>query len=133
MVKRQANDPKATRKRKKGNTSYKFFSHDSSDDEKVVVEDSHVWDVSTSDKTGRITAKKRISKHYSNVLLPEEPSTSQKQGRIEEATNVEDVGILADSEGPHETTDKKLRRKRKRVRVVKENDSVGEPLVSPPP
>lgn len=132
MSKRQASNPKAVRKKKKGNTTYKISSLDPSDDEKMAVEDLRVWDISTSENTGRMTAKRRILKHYSKGLPPEEPSRSQKYEEVKEVAYAEDAGILADSETSPETTDKQ-RPKRKRVRVIKENDSVSELLVSPPP
>ena len=132
MSKRQASDPKAARKKKKSNKSYKIFGLDPSDDEKAVAEDVRVWDISTSKNTGRMTARRRTLKHYSEVLPPGEPSTSQKQVEIREVAYVEDAGILADSETPPKTTDKQ-QQKRRRVRVVKENDSVSESFVSLPP
>jgi len=127
MSKRQATDSKAARKKKRGKTTCKISSLDPSDDEKVATEDVRVWNVSTSGNTGRITAKRKVIKHYSKALPPEAPSTSQKQAEVNEVAHVEDAGILADSETPPEPTDKK-RPKRSRVRAVKENDSVSELL-----
>ena len=133
MLKRRADVHKTVRKRKKGNTSYKTSTLDPSDDEKVVVEDVRVWHVSTSEKTGRMTAKKRTLKHYSSkVLSPEQPSMSQKQGDVEEVPGVEDAGILTDSKAYPDTTIKQ-QPKRSHVRAIKENNSVSESLVSPPP
>lgn len=133
MLKRPAKGPKTARKKKKGNSTYALSSLDPSDDDedKVAVEDVRVWDISTSEKTGRMTASRKTLKHYSLVSPPEEPSTSKELGGVEENPSAEDPGNLADSEIPLETAGKP-KRKRKRVRVVKENDSVSESLVSPP-
>ena len=134
MLKRRASGPKTSRKKKKGNATYVLGSLDSSDDDdKVAVEDVRVWDISTSEKTGRMTASRKILKHYSQVLLPEEPSTSKELGTAEEVASAEDPGNFADSEFPPDTAGRsRPKPKRKRVRVVKENDSVSDSLVSPP-
>ena len=131
-MKRQATDSKTVRKKKRGRTTCKISSLDPSDDKKVATEDVRVWNISTSENTGRITARRKVLKHYSTVPPPEQPSMSQKQVEVNEVAYVEDTGILADSETPPKPTGKQ-RRKRKRVRVVKENDSVSESLVSPSP
>jgi len=131
MLKRQTSGPKTARKKKKGNATYTLSSVDSPD-EKLAVEDVRVWSISTSEKTGRITASRRTLKHYHvPQSLPGEPSTSKKPGGAEEVADVEETGVLADSESSAEMAGKR-RPKRKRVRVVKENDSVSELLTSPP-
>ena len=53
---------------------------------------------------------------------------SEKSGGVEEPADVEDAGALADCESSKVI---KPRRKRKRVRILKENDSVSALLVSP--
>ena len=131
MFKRQNNAPKPARKRKKGNTTYQISSLDPPDDE-MAVEDLRVWDVSTSEKTGRVTAKRRTLKHYHQAppSIPEEPPTCENPEGGEDVTNVEDTGALADSESPLETVNKR-RPKRKRKKVSKENDSVGGRSIPP--
>jgi len=126
MLKRQASGPTKVRKRKKGNATYSMGSLDPSEDERMVVEDVRMWDISTSKTTGRVTANRRTLKHYSQG-----GSVGREPREIEEVANMEDTGILADSESPPESDEKK-RVKRKRVRVAKENDSVGGSLASSP-
>ena len=129
MLKRRANAPKATRKKKKGNATYALDSLDPISEDEMAVEDVRVWNISTSEATGRVMANRRTLKHYSQVLPspPEESSTSEKLGGIEGNADVEDAGVLADSETSGIV--KKRRPKRKRVRVHKENDSVSELLI----
>jgi hypothetical protein len=131
MLKRRANAPKTARKRKKGNATYATTSLDPTDDDKMVVEDVRVWDISASEKTGRVTGSRRTLKHYhqASASLPEEPSMSGGPGGAEEIANTEESGIFADTESSKVAG--KQRPKRKRVRV-KENDSVSESLTSPP-
>lgn len=128
MLKRQAGGPKTARKKKKGNATYSATGFDPTDDE-MAVEDIRVWDISTSETTGRMTANRRTLKHYHQTPsnLPEGPSTSERPGGIREAV-VEDTGTLADTESLKKVG--KQRRKRKRVRTIKENDSVSDSLIS---
>ena len=125
MLKRQSGGSKTSRKKRKGNATYGFTTLDPTDDENMAVEDIRVYNVSASEK-GRVRGSRRTLKHYHQLppSLPEEPSTSKKQGGDEEAVDVE-AGTLADSEFPPAKVDKQ-RLKRNRVRVVKENDSVSE-------
>jgi hypothetical protein len=127
MLKRRADGPKTGRKKKKGNATYASTSLDPTEDEKQVVEDIRVWNISTSEKTGRLMASRRTHKHYHEAppILSEDPSTSKKLGGVD----AEDTGALADTQSPK--TVGKLRRKRKRVRLVKENDSVSCSFISP--
>ena len=65
-------------------------------------------------------------KHYHQASPgPSEPSTSERPGGDEEAVDLEDPGVLADSESPPGVVGKQ-RQKRKRVRVIKQNDSVSD-------
>ena len=127
MLKRRASAPKTGRKKKKGNATYTLTSLDSSDDEKAVVEDVRVWDISTSERTGRMTASRKTLKHYSQVSPSEEPSASKEPRSVHGVASAEDPGSLADSESPPEMAGKG-RPKRKRVRAIKENDSVSKSL-----
>ena len=130
MLKRQASGPKTARKKKKGNAMYSVSSFDPPRKDKVAVEDIRVWNISTSEKTGRITSSRKNLKHFRQVSPspPEGPSTSEKLGGFEETADVEDTGILADSESPSEVLNKP-RPKRKHVRTLKENDSVSKSLI----
>ena len=131
MLKRTKDVTKTGRKRRKGNTTYQISTLDRIDDDKSVVEDIRVWDISTSEKTGRVTAKRRTLKHRSQASssLPDESSTSEKLGGDAEVTHVEETGNLADTESS-EMVDKP-HPKRKCTRVARENDSVSEFLVLP--
>ena len=131
MLKRQSSVPKTARKKKKGNATYGFSSLDTVKDEKVPVEAIRVWSISTSERTGRVNASRRTLKHHHQLPqnLPQEPSESKKL-EVEATGDVEESGALADSESP--ATVNKQGPKRKRVRVVKENDSVSESLTTLP-
>ena len=130
MLKRRTPGPKAARKRKKGNTTYSIGSLDPPIDDKKAVEHIRVWDVSTSENTGRISANRRTVKHYRSVSPSqlEEPSTSKGPGG-NEGGDAEDAGILGDSESLPGMA--KKRPKRKSTKAFKENDSVSELQVLP--
>ena len=133
MLKRQANAPKTARKKKKGNATYSTISLDpSSDDEKMVTEDIRVWDISASNKTGRVAASRTTLKHCYQVSpsLPDVSSAGERPGVAEGVTDVDEAGVFADSESPSKTVNKK-RSKRKRARVHRENDSVSELIIFP--
>ena len=132
MLKRAKDVAKTGRKRRKGNTTYQISTLDRIDDDKSVVEDIRVWDISTSEKTGRVMAKRRTLRHRSQVSssLPDEPSTSGKPGSDAEVTNVEETGNLADTESSSGTVNKP-RPKQKCTRVARENDSVSGLLALP--
>lgn len=125
MQKRPANEYKRVRKKKKGNATYTSSSLDPTPEEKMALEDVRIWNVSTSETTGRIRGTRKTHRHYRQVSPspPEEPSTSGKPGGAEDIADFEDPGNVADSELLPVTASKQ-RRKRKRVRVLKENDSV---------
>ena len=129
MLKRQASAPnKNARKKKKGNATYTMASLDPTDDDGRVVEDIRVWDISTSETTGRVRASRRTHKHYSQASssLPGGSSTNKKLGEgDEEVASVEDTGNHADSE----TSGCPKRKRAKRVRILKENDSVSSPSI----
>jgi hypothetical protein len=125
MLKRRATAPKVPRKRKKAGASYKINSLNVPIDSKTTVEDVRVWDVSTSGRTGRVSASRRIVKHCHQD--PSEPGPSTSKGDEEgEEVDVEEAGTLADSETPPEVV--KRHKKQRRARAAKENDSVSGPL-----
>lgn len=130
MLKRQANGPKAARKKKKGNATYSLDSLDPPSEDEMPTEEVRVWNISTSETTGRVMASRRTLKHPCQALPspPEELSMGEKSGGVEEPVDVEDPGADADCESSNVV--KKRRPKRKRVRVLKENDSVSGLLVS---
>ena len=80
------------------------------------VDDIRVWSVTTSEKNGRVVGKRKTHRH-----LRKDPLEPQH----EEPPIVEEVGAPTDPE-PSEPPPANVARKgkRKRVRVVKENDSV---------
>ena len=132
MYKRPGDAAKTGRKRRKGNTTYQISTFDRIYDDTNTTEDIRVWDVSTSEKTGRVTAKRRTLKHHSQVSssLPGEPSTNGRPGDDMEVVHAEDTGALADTESSSEMV-KKLRPKRKRTGVARGNDSVSGLLALP--
>lgn len=121
MLKRQTSGTGTVRKKKKGNATYSSSSMDSASKGTNVVENIRVWNISTSDKSGRVLANRKTFKRYSEVSPSEIPLASVNPGAVEE------TGALADSESLPETVEKQ-RPKRKRVQTVKENDSVSVPL-----
>ena len=125
MLKRRVAAPKTVRKRKKGNTTFTSGSLDPPIEDEMVVEHVRVWDVSTSENTGRISANRRTVKHYRHVspTRPEE-SLTKTNPEGDEGNNVEEAGILGDSESPLGITNKRL--KRKSVKALKDNDSVSD-------
>ena len=131
MHKRRASGPKTARKKKKGNATYALASLDPISEDEVAAEDVRIWNISTSEATGRVMASRRTLKHYRQVSPNslEGPSMNEKPGGIEESVGIEDVGFLADSESSKKI--KGQRPKRRRVRVFKENDSVSGLLVPP--
>ena len=124
MLKRQASGLKPARKKKKGNATYTVTSLDPAPKDKMAVENVRVWNMSISEATGRIGGTRKTRKHYRQVSPGPsgEPSTSERPGGAEGTADLEDPGVFADSESPPEVV--KQRPKRKRVRVVKQNDSV---------
>ncbi|KAF9777681.1 hypothetical protein BJ322DRAFT_1114817 [Thelephora terrestris] len=118
MSKREATGSRPVRKKRRGNKGNSMFTFSSLDpvrNDKKVVENVRVWNVSTSEKTGRIRGTRKTLQHFPKVSPPEEPSPSEVAGETEEAIDVEEAGALADSE-----TVRTRRPKRKRV---KGNDS----------
>ena len=130
MLKRQASAPKTARKKKKGNATFSTVSLDDDDDDDVVTEDVRVWNVSTSKNTGRVNATRATLKHTRQA--PKEILSMGEGSGVEEMIADVDAGILADSESPPTAVDGK-RPKRKRTRILKENDSVSELLIPPVP
>lgn len=108
------------RKKKRGGTTYGVSSFDPPDD-KMIVEDIRVWDVSTSKKTGRVSASRRTVEHHHTLGQPGGPSMSRGDEEDEHA-GVQDTGTLADSEAPPETVRKG--QKRRRAKAANENNSV---------
>lgn len=109
------------RKRKRGGTRYPIASLDPPDEREVAVEDVHVWDLSTSSRTGRVLASKRTVLHHHQALskLGEPPTSNQEE--VSEVAGVEESETLATSENPSES---RPQRKQKRPKPNKENDSV---------
>ena len=111
------------RDRKRGRTAYSIGTLDPPDDDDTS-EDVRVWDVTTSEGTGRVAASSReITLYHEALDQSEEPSTSvQSEVGVEE-----EVGTFADSEAPPNPPKKVgAPEGRKRTRVNKENDSVSE-------
>jgi hypothetical protein len=124
MLKRQGSGSKAVRKKRKGNATFESYNFNPNN---KTVENVRVWDISSSEKTGRIKASRRTLKHYSQLPPSEESSTSKNPGRTEvnvtEVNALKETGVLADAESPSDTV-KKKDKKRRRIRTVQENDDV---------
>ena len=121
MLKRPATTQKATRKRRKGGTTYSVTKLDLQDNK--TVENIRVWDVSTSGRTGRVSASRRTVEHcHQDLSEPEGPATSNQPEVVEEI-NVEEAGTLADPDAP---ADAEESREKKPTKANKDNDSVSE-------
>ena len=117
MSKRNTTGSRPSRKRRKG-ANYTAIDLDAPDDS-LEVEDIRVWAISTSETTGRASATRRNYKHFLRSSL--EPLR-------EEILTPEHSDVPADSES-NELLPAKSNAKRRRVRTVKENDSVSPVLV----
>ena len=115
MSKRNATDSRSSRKRRKGGKSHRTTNLDPPDDPPPNVETIRVWKVTRSETTGRVSGTRKNHLHFHEG--PSEPS------REEEAYTVEDVSGPVGEESS-EQPPAKAATKRKRVRIVKENDSV---------
>ena len=125
MLKRRASGTKTARKRKKGNATYMASSLDPIGDDKKVLENVRVWNISSADGMGRVLVSRKTIKHYSKLSPSEVPSTSKSPGGVEGVADAEETGVLADSESPSGALGKRPP-KPKHVRTVKENDSVSD-------
>ena len=112
MTKRNTADPRPSRKKRKG-ASYAAIDLDAPDDLQEV-ENIRVWNISTSARSGRASATRKNHKHFSSSSLKPLP---------EEILTVEHSDVPADSESKQLSL-AKSGTKRKRIRIVKENDSV---------
>lgn len=124
MLKRQAAAPKRVRKKRRGGTSFTISSLDPTNDDKMLAEDIRVWEVSTSQRTGRVSASRRTIKHYHEAVnQPDQPSASKESGEHGES-NADEAGILTDAENSPEMV--KSHEKRRRTKVAKQNNSVSD-------
>jgi len=120
MAKRPAPKATHTRKRRKGGTIYPV-THLELPGKGPVVEDVRIWDVSTSGKTGRVSASRRTTKHDHRVSNGFEEPPASEQPEAGDEVNVEDTGMLVDSEAPEKVEG---HREKRHVGASKENDSV---------
>jgi hypothetical protein len=120
MTKRDMVGSRPSRKRRKGGISYGTIDLDAPDGDPPETEAIRVWNISTSETTGRASATRKNYKHvYGNSQKPvcEEPLT------------VEHSDAPADPESNDPLPAKSaVKLKRKRVRTMKENDSVSHTL-----
>ena len=116
MAKRNAGSSRPARKRRKAGASYEQVDGDASSPDPDEVEDIRVWTLTASETTGRVAGRRETHRH-----LREEPV----EPRHEEPPTLEEVGAPVDPE-PSGSPPAKVaaKGKRKRVRVVKENNSV---------
>ena len=96
--------------------SYAEVDGDASEADSDEVENIRVQSVATSEKTGRVVGKRKTHRHLREDLL---------KPQHEEPHAVEEVGGPADTK-PTESKPANVgaKRKRTRIRIVKENDSV---------
>ena len=125
MLKRPATTQKATRKRRKGGTTYPVTKFDLPQDNKAVEESVRVWDVSTSGRTGRVSASKRTIKHHHQALNELKELPMSKQAEMGEEVDAEEAGTLVDPDAPANAEE---RHGKKSAKVNKENDSVSETI-----
>ena len=123
MAKRPATTQKATRKRRKGGTTYSARKLNLPRDDKMVEESVRILDVSTSERTGRVLASRRTVKHHHQGLSgPKEPAAS-KQPEVVEEVNAEEAGTLIDPDVPVNAEE---RQRKKSAKPNKDNDSVSK-------
>lgn len=115
MSKRIAAGSRPSRKRRKAGASYASIDIDGTDGFSGKVEDVRVWSVTTSEATGRVSATRKTHRHV--YESPPEPLR-------EEPSTVEESIITPVYPEPGELPLAKSVAKRRRVRIVKENDSV---------
>ena len=115
MSKHNAGRSRRPRKRRRAGASYGEVNLDSSDEHPEDVEEIRVWKITTSETTGRVSATRKNHRHpleYVSEPRHDEPPPS-----------VEETSTPALPE-PSEVPPAKVVPKRRRVRLVKENDSV---------
>ena len=115
-LKRHATGASRSRKKRRGGSSYASIDLDSPDKHAGEVEVIRVWDVTRSVTTGRVSATCTAHRHiYEGPSKPlcEEP-----------ASVVKDVDISPDPEPSGQAPTKGRVKRKPRVRIVKENDSV---------
>lgn len=116
MSKRTVTSSRQSRKRKRAGVSYSVVDLDESPDK---TEDIRVWDVTMSTTSGRVSATRKNYQH--SYASPQEPL--HEEPLHEEPPTAKDIVAPADPE-PNELPPAESVAKRKRVRAVKENDSV---------
>ena len=111
MSKRNTVGSRQSRKRRKAGASYATTELDAPDQDEV--ENIRIWEITRSETNGRVSATRRNHQHSyrssPELLCEGHPST----------TTIEDIA----PEDLEESVAKSAK-KRKRVRIVKENDSV---------
>ena len=121
MSKRYAAGPLRPRKRTKG-SSYASVDLDLPDERLKDTEIIRVWDVTTSKTSGRVSATRKTHLHVNEGV--------SKPTREEQTPIVEDVGTPTDHE-PNKRPPTKRVAKRRKQRIVKENDSVSSVPMPP--
>ena len=124
MSKRNATGSRPSRKRRKGGVSFGETTLDPPDDNPPSIETIRVWTLGRSEATGRLSGTRKNHEH-----LHEGPSETFREEESS-ANDWEDVFDPASQE-PIEQPPAKPAAKRKRVRIRKENDSVGLISTSP--
>ena len=123
MLKRPATTQKATRKRRKGGTTYPVTKIELPDNK--AVENVRILDFSTSGRTGRVSVGRRTVKHCHQALSKPGGSATSNQPEVAEGVNAEEVGTLADPDAPVNAEEC---REKKSTKANKENDSVSETI-----
>ena len=92
-------------------------------------EEIRVWDMTISERTGRVSATRKNHKHiYKSPMEPPLEESPLEEPLLEEPPILEGVGAPADSKSIKSRAARSAA-KRKRVRIRKENDSVSSVLV----
>ena len=122
MSKRNATSHRLPWKKRKGGVSYGTVDLDSLD-EQPSREDVHVWNVTRSETTGRVSATRRNHQHFR--IDPLEPSREVQPP----TTPTEDIGA-PDNPEPSGRPPAKPSAECKNRSTIKENDSVSTMLMS---
>lgn len=120
MSKRNTTGTGSSRKRRKGRISHSTRDLDALVAAPEKVEDVRVWNMTVSETTGRVSGTRKTHQYiYQSPPVP----------LCEEPPVVGAIDASADPE-PTEPPPAKSTGRRKRVRIVKENDSVGSILIA---
>ena len=128
MSKRNLAESRLARKRRKEGSTHATLDLDAMCKRSEDVESIRVWQMSTSETTGRVLGARRTLEH----AYESSPGPSRHESHAVEAVEaVETPTDSVPSEPQPVKEPKKSATKRRRVRITQENDSVSTIMMSP--